>query len=295
MAIIKPSAIGRAAIIDAELGWPRGLALGRMSMIWSAAQADGGKSVAKKRLIIEWGCVEPELADRFVELCCRVSDDDEGDHVHFLELRDADRYFIVGNPEQLEKIATFKARASKAGKSGGKGRPKKKSPQATSDGGGSDPVVEETGDDDEQLQANDELSSESASSCLEEQLQEQLQVSPFPFPSPIPVPCPKPISPPSPLVTASKREASDLAEAAANEIFRLAHTVAPDEAMSHLAPVTRYLFSTRFTSWRRFESEYDLAAQKGDHVRFGQSVRKGFRAEAKLVCSHPATAPPLSS
>jgi hypothetical protein len=162
-ALIKPDALKRASIIDAELGWPRGLAAGRLAMLWSNAQTMK-KSVAKRRLILEWACVDAAEGVRFLDLCCKVASDDDDDHIHFLERQSEDRYFIVGNPEQLEKIQSFKTRAS----AGGKGKAEKAKQRREA--------------------AKADSASSSASSNASSVPEEVLQLCPLPFPSPEPKP-----------------------------------------------------------------------------------------------------------
>jgi len=115
--LLKSDAFARAEIIDAELDWPRGLAAGRIAKLYEAAQK-ARKSVIKRRLVLEWACIEPAHADRFIALCCsrKERSDDETDHIHFLEPRSDDSFFIVGNPKQLQKLDNFIRRASAGGK-----------------------------------------------------------------------------------------------------------------------------------------------------------------------------------
>ncbi len=163
-ALIKSDAIKRAGIVDAELGWPRGTCLGRMTMLYAASQEGEGTSVAKGRVILEWACVEPADGERFLALCCQVKEGEDGEHIHFLERRDGGRYFIVGNPRQLEKISTFKARAADAGKASGVARAAKKADRTTS----------------------------STSSSTTSSPQVELESNPLPLPLPYPLPLPLP-------------------------------------------------------------------------------------------------------
>ncbi len=116
--LLKTDAFARAEIIDVELDWPHGLAAGRIAKIYENAQKGMGKSVAKRRLILEWARVEPQYADRFIELCCQRKRDrkDPTDHIHFLEPRGDDTFLVVGNPEQLQRRDRFQQRASAGGK-----------------------------------------------------------------------------------------------------------------------------------------------------------------------------------
>lgn len=123
MALIRKDAIKRAAIIDAEMGWLRGTALGKLSMLWHTAQEDDGKSIVSRRLLLEWACVEPEHADRFIELCCLADTSGDGDFVHFLERRrDDGRFFIVGNPDEIQRVKTAREQAVARGNASAEAR-----------------------------------------------------------------------------------------------------------------------------------------------------------------------------
>lgn len=124
-ALIKSDAFERAELIDAELNWPRGLAIGRIAKLWARSQSGNGIRIAKRRLILDWANIEPQYADQFIELCCSIS---ENSYIHFLESKEEDTFLIVGNEVQLTKIDMFKKRAA----SGGRAKAKSASSSASS-------------------------------------------------------------------------------------------------------------------------------------------------------------------
>lgn len=116
MTLIRKDAIKRAEIVDAEMGWESGTAIGKMALIWDAAQEDIGRNVVRRRQLLAWAHVRPDQADRFLAACCIVRKAEDDDHVHFLERRGEDRYYIVGNREEFERIEQHRAEKSAAGK-----------------------------------------------------------------------------------------------------------------------------------------------------------------------------------
>ncbi len=123
-ALVTSEAIRRAEIIDAEMGWDSCLAIGHLVRLWNEAQEGGGKSVVKKRVILEWARVPADEGDRFIELCCQMAKHEDDDHIHFLEHRGEDRYFIVGNPDRVEKLEGIREQRRGAGLASGDKRRK---------------------------------------------------------------------------------------------------------------------------------------------------------------------------
>lgn len=138
MALIRKDAIKRSRIVDAEVGWEDFTALGKMGAIWDAAQEDEGRNVLRRSEILDWGRVKPEHAERFLAACCIVRKVRGDDHVHFLEPAGGDRYRLVGNLNELERIERHRAEKSAAGKASAEAR-KTRLGSAIPHGGYNDP------------------------------------------------------------------------------------------------------------------------------------------------------------
>lgn len=108
---IRDGAIKRAAIVDAELSWPKGLAIGKMTHIWENA-LPLEISVVRRKVILKWAGDLPEgtSEDQFIEALCSPE-------VRFLIPSDGDRYIIGGAEAELRKIEERKERSSRGGKS----------------------------------------------------------------------------------------------------------------------------------------------------------------------------------
>jgi hypothetical protein len=105
---ILPDAFARAELVDVRMDWPEGLAIGRLSFLWATTQARRmevlGRKEAKK--LLKTGGSE---GDTLLE---QLSHKD----VHFLEPRDGDLFFVVGNTEQIRKIEEHRQKSIKGGK-----------------------------------------------------------------------------------------------------------------------------------------------------------------------------------
>jgi hypothetical protein len=210
-ALITADAIKRAEIIDAELGWPSCLALGKMARIWNEAQEGEGKSVVKRRVLLEWARVPAHEADAFLALCCKVGRAEDDDHIHFLEALPEERYRIVGNSKRLEKLEENRQKKAAAGRIGGKQKAENDRKRRESESKPPDPApAEASALADARADAKAGALADARADAKADGWQNS---SPLPFPSAVPSPLPEGeedarahVDPPSPHPTGMKAE-----------------------------------------------------------------------------------------
>jgi len=320
-ALLRDGVFARAEIIDAELGWPRGLAIGRLACLYAKAQENRGKSVAKRRLILEWACVEERDGQQFLALCCQRrandDDDDESDHIHILEDRGDGSYYIVGNPTELERIETFKQRASRAGKASGKVRAAKRDERIAAQAAapfvaGDEDVRDQENELQAELQAQPGANSERASSATPN---EPSSCS-FTYSSALTVLPPKPprgdwpigdggpsqaaeeqLSPRN-ARAALKRAASLLAARAAAARIRGADEAG---AKAELGELGLQLIAVKWHTWEHFGKQYARVYHRPNETAFmaqlrdaivGEAEARGLTAADLRPPTPPATADP---
>lgn len=154
MAVIKPDAIQRADLVDARMGWPRGLALGRMIILWENTQTGKGMNVIPKRLVEAWASVPPIEIDAFIAAALEV---------HFFEKKGTD-LAVVGNQKHVDNIAAYKAGKVAGGKASGKARRLKIEQDTNRTGTDGEQVFEQNANGNEPSSSSFSSSSSSTSS-----------------------------------------------------------------------------------------------------------------------------------
>lgn len=106
---IQPDAPKRARLVDAEMGWPNGLTIGKMVMVWQETQALRIETATKNRILLWAGMPVGSDADKW--LAQLMSKD-----IHFLEQAPLNELKIVGNKAEIEKIYRQIEKSIKGGK-----------------------------------------------------------------------------------------------------------------------------------------------------------------------------------
>jgi hypothetical protein len=167
---IKPNAFPRCRLIDLEMGWPKGTALGKLCLIWKESQELGIERASRSKVLL-WAEVEPAEADRFLAAA-------QDEAVRFLVPEAGGTLFINGNRDEIDKIKARQERSRAGGLAGGKGRAKK------------DHEADE--EEEEQPRANPGLSDSHSLELTPGLAECSFSHSPKPKPKPKPEPEPEP-------------------------------------------------------------------------------------------------------
>jgi hypothetical protein len=111
---IRKDAFPRAVLIDAEMGWERGLAIGRLACIWAESQSLK-ITHASGAIIASWGHIPDDSASKFFDVACATK-------VHFFERLDDGSYRIVGGAKEIARVEDYVAKKRAAGRRGAAAR-----------------------------------------------------------------------------------------------------------------------------------------------------------------------------
>lgn len=245
---IRDGAIKRAELVDAELGWVRGTAIGKMALIWDHTLELELPRV-KRKALLRWAGTLPEGTsdDDFIDA---LTDPD----VRFLIPGEGDRFEVKGAQKELAKIGDFKEKKRAAGRKSGEARRDNRTPAQH--------VFEQNANENEPKPSQAKPSLNQASN--------------------------NPLYPPLlGGKKISKRDLKSQAEAEAAEVLReLSAGHDEMQARLNLKTGTMEVVLKLKPSWRKFCAEASRSLDKGDWEPFCYRFRDAFVAMALTKRSH---------